>query len=165
MPIGFTGQGAIWYTNTAPAGWLICDGSLVDKIKYPDLWQLLGDTWGASTTTQFYLPDLRGRTAAGKAASGTFGTFASYMGNDSIDSSHQHDTAFGWDGTSFYSEDTSTSSGSPLYGSDVQTVARAMFSRGTRTSTASRSAYTKTAGSATLSIVQPTTVINYIIKT
>jgi microcystin-dependent protein len=51
--------------STAPAGWLLCDGSPKLKADYPDLWALLGNTYGTSNTTQFYLPDLRGRVAVG----------------------------------------------------------------------------------------------------
>jgi microcystin-dependent protein len=47
---------------TAPAGWLLCDGSPQLKSSFPDLWTLIGNTYGTSTLTHFYLPDLRGRT-------------------------------------------------------------------------------------------------------
>lgn len=72
QPAGFTGQGCLWFATTAPTGWLLCDGSLVNKEDYPALWLLLGDTWGASTSTQFYLPDLRQRVPVGKHTTGTF---------------------------------------------------------------------------------------------
>lgn len=83
-PFGFTGQGCIWYTTTAPAGWLLCDGSLVDKLKYPDLWLLLGNTWGTSTTTQFYIPDLRQRVPVGKHSSGTFSALNNSGGAETV---------------------------------------------------------------------------------
>ena len=51
--------------STAPAGWLLCDGSPKLKADYPALWALLGNTYGTSNTTEFYLPDLRGRVAVG----------------------------------------------------------------------------------------------------
>ena len=49
----------------APAGALAADGQLVNKEDYPVLWAQLGDTWGVSTDTQFYLPDLRDRALYG----------------------------------------------------------------------------------------------------
>ena len=65
----------------APKGYLICMGQLVDKAKYPELWELCGDTFGQSTTTQFYLPDLRGVTIAGyKQGDSTFGTLGALIG-------------------------------------------------------------------------------------
>ena len=60
------------YAGTnVPPGWLDCDGSPVNKDEYPELWKVLGNTWGQSTETQFYLPDLKGRTLIG-SQSGTF---------------------------------------------------------------------------------------------
>lgn len=70
-PAGFCGQITMWPTNTAPAGWLLLDGSQVEKRKYPDLWNLLGTTYGSATTTLFTLPDMRGRVPVGRDASQT----------------------------------------------------------------------------------------------
>ena len=65
----------------APKGYLICMGQLVDKAKYPELWELCGDTFGPSTTAQFYLPDLRGQTIAGyKQGDAMFGTLGALIG-------------------------------------------------------------------------------------
>lgn len=66
----------------APKGYLICMGQLVDKVKYPELWELCGDTFGPSTATQFYLPDLRGQTIAGyKEGDSIFGTLGGLIGS------------------------------------------------------------------------------------
>lgn len=48
-----------------PKGYLVCQGQLVSKITYSKLYEICGDTFGASTETHFYLPDLRGKTLAG----------------------------------------------------------------------------------------------------
>ena len=89
-PLGFTGPLVLWPTNTAPAGWAICDGSLVNKADYPELWELLGDTYGTSTTTQFYLPDLRGRVAVGRDSGQTeFDTVGEAGGHKSLQA-HTH---------------------------------------------------------------------------
>lgn len=51
---------------TAPSGWLICDGTAVSRNAYPDLYAVVGDTYGAGNgTTTFNLPDLRGRSVFG----------------------------------------------------------------------------------------------------
>jgi microcystin-dependent protein len=68
IPKGDTGVGTptgalvAYAAATAPAGWLLCDGSPQLKSSFPDLWTLIGNTYGTSTLTHFYLPDLRGRT-------------------------------------------------------------------------------------------------------
>jgi microcystin-dependent protein len=54
----------------APYGYLLCDGSEVERARYEDLWQILGTTYnGASPLVgvdTFRLPDLRGRFVLGK---------------------------------------------------------------------------------------------------
>jgi microcystin-dependent protein len=48
-----------------PKGYLVCQGQLVSKITYKELYEICGDTFGTATPTHFYLPDLRGKTLAG----------------------------------------------------------------------------------------------------
>lgn len=45
----------------APAGWLICDGSIQQIENYQLLFELIGITYGGNRITTFALPDLRGR--------------------------------------------------------------------------------------------------------
>jgi microcystin-dependent protein len=52
------------------AGWLMCTGAVASKATYPELWALIGTTYGPATGTTFTLPDFRGRVAIG-ANSGT----------------------------------------------------------------------------------------------
>ena len=53
-------------SNTAPSGWLICNGSAVDRTQYAELFAAISTTFGAGNgTTTFNLPDMRGRVAAG----------------------------------------------------------------------------------------------------
>lgn len=49
----------------APEGYLLCNGQRVNKMIYHELYELCGDLFGQSTETEFYLPDLRGKTLAG----------------------------------------------------------------------------------------------------
>lgn len=52
--------------NTAPVGWLICDGAAVDRTLFAALYAAIGNTFGPGNgTTTFNLPDMRGRVAAG----------------------------------------------------------------------------------------------------
>lgn len=48
-----------------PIGWLPCDGRLVKIREYPDLYTVVGDTFGGNGKTTFALPDLRGRVVVG----------------------------------------------------------------------------------------------------
>tara|TARA_B100000242_G_scaffold88408_1_gene59422 strand:+ start:9409 stop:10461 length:1053 start_codon:yes stop_codon:yes gene_type:complete len=59
---------------TAPQGFLICDGSLVSKTTYGDLFAILGNTYGTATATQFYLPNLQSKFPIGKSSSYALGS-------------------------------------------------------------------------------------------
>jgi len=80
------GAGMIWYTDTAPNGWLIADGSSLSTTAYPKLFAVLGTTYGSGGAGLFNLPDLRQRFPMGKAASGTGNTIAGTGGT--IDHTH-----------------------------------------------------------------------------
>ena len=52
--------------SVAPAGWLLCDGSLISRSTYAALFAVVGTTYGAGDgSTTFKLPDLRGRARLG----------------------------------------------------------------------------------------------------
>lgn len=53
--------------DTPPGGWAICDGSIVNRSEYPDLFSAIGTNWGQGDgATTFHLPDLRGRFMRGR---------------------------------------------------------------------------------------------------
>jgi len=58
------GEGRDWFTLTAPTGWLFRDGSSLLRTDYPDLFAVIGTTYGAVDGTHFSLPDERGRLSA-----------------------------------------------------------------------------------------------------
>ena len=87
MPVGvvlpFAGS------STPPAGWLLCNGASVLRATYPELFAVIGTTYGSVDGTHFTLPDLRDKHPAGigtsvAAAGGGGGTHAS-------GGSHQHE--------------------------------------------------------------------------
>lgn len=73
---------------SAPAGWLLCDGTAVAQATYPDLYAAIGTNFntGGEGAGNFRLPDMRQRFPLGKAASGTGSTLGGSGG--AIDHTH-----------------------------------------------------------------------------
>ena len=68
VPTVQTPPGAVMHyaTQTAPDGWLICNGSTVSRLDYPALFAAIGTVYGAGDgVTTFLLPDLRGEFIRG----------------------------------------------------------------------------------------------------
>ena len=61
----FVGQITLFACNFAPVNWALCQGQLVPINQYPALFSLLGTRFGGNGTTNFGLPDLRGRLPNG----------------------------------------------------------------------------------------------------
>jgi microcystin-dependent protein len=49
----------------APTGWLLCAGQSLLRTDYPTLFAAIGTAYGAADATHFTLPDLRGRVPVG----------------------------------------------------------------------------------------------------
>ncbi|MCA8937544.1 MAG: phage tail protein [Planctomycetes bacterium] len=62
------GEIRLWGGATAPTGWAFCQGQLLPIALNPDLWAVLGATFGGDGVTTFALPDLRGRSPLGVGA-------------------------------------------------------------------------------------------------
>jgi microcystin-dependent protein len=65
--IGDTKMSAITFDH---AGWLICDGRLLDKAYYKFLHNIIGDAFGVSGETHFRIPNGSGRVAAAIGSAG-----------------------------------------------------------------------------------------------
>lgn len=75
-----------------PAGWLQCDGRLLAKIDYPDLWFAIMNTYtDISSGTHFKIPDLQGRCAVG-SGNGT-GLTSRSLGTSGGEETHQLTTS------------------------------------------------------------------------
>ena len=82
--------------SSAPTGYLICDGAAISRTTYADLFTAIATTYGTGDgSSTFNLPDLRGRTIAGKGtgstiasslfdASGTQDTLGATVGADDV---------------------------------------------------------------------------------
>lgn len=61
----FLGEIKLWMMSWAPKGWALCDGSLLTVSQNQGLYALIGVQFGGNPTTNFNLPDMRGRVAIG----------------------------------------------------------------------------------------------------
>ena len=69
--------------STAPTGWLLCQGQLVSRSTYAQLFLAIGTTYGSGDgATTFALPNLQGRVPVGQTSSGTFNTLGSVGGTE-----------------------------------------------------------------------------------
>ena len=70
--------------GTTPDGYLLCDGSEIERSKYGDLFDIIGVTFNGSAAlvgvNTFRLPDLRGRFALGKDNMDNAGTVPTSAG-------------------------------------------------------------------------------------
>lgn len=174
-----------WGALTAPANWLLCDGSVVLRATWPSLYNAIGTQYntGGETSLQFRLPNLQGRVAVGRDASqiefDTLGETGgakthtltasempshthTFSGTTSTDGAHTHASS---SGTSFV-----TDLGA---GTQLPTASGGNYGfRNNGANTASAGAHSHTYSGTTVSAgsgsahnnLQPYIVLNYIIK-
>ncbi|QTF81557.1 minor tail protein [Microbacterium phage Pulchra] len=71
-PGGITGEMKMWSAPAAPSGWVLAQGQALSRADFPDLFALIGTTYGAGNgTTTFNVPDMRGRVPVGLDSSQT----------------------------------------------------------------------------------------------
>lgn len=91
-------------SDTIPNGWLLCDGSLVSRTTYSELFKVIGTAYGTGDgSTTFNVPDIQGRVVVGKqqtmTPSGNFTNLGETGGEEdhtltvSEMPSHTHDVA------------------------------------------------------------------------
>jgi microcystin-dependent protein len=61
MSEAYVGEIRVFAGNFAPAGWALCDGTLLPIADNQVLFNLIGTTYGGDGQNTFALPDLRGR--------------------------------------------------------------------------------------------------------
>lgn len=147
--------------SVSPVGWLLCDGSEISQIGYPDLFAVIGATFntGGEAPGNFRVPDLRRRVAVGAGGTGS-ATLGNAVGNSggaesvtlSVNEMPSHDHG----GT--------TGSTTLNYGSVTNYgFGGATALSGTQTTSHSHTISSQGGGQAHNNI-QPSLVVNYIIK-
>ena len=84
-----TGSLMMWAANTAPTGYLLCNGAAVSRTTFAALFAILGTTFGAGDgSTTFNLPDYRDRMPIG--AGTTYALNAKGGSKDATLPAHTH---------------------------------------------------------------------------
>ena len=161
--------------STAPAGWLLCYGQAVSRSQYGELFAVLGTSYGSGDgSTTFNLPDLRGRVVAGVDNMG--GSAASRLTSTTITGGAD---AVGEVGGSQTHTLTSAESGVPAHTHTSKTISNLANNNlmwhnnadtlaggdgGTGGGLITTAQNTAANASSAHNNVQPTMVLNYIIK-
>lgn len=168
--------------SSAPTGWLLCYGQAISRTTYAALFAVLGTTYGIGDgSTTFNVPDIRGRAVAGKDNMG--GTSANRLTGltDGVDGdvlggsggletntlttsqipSHQH-FLFNTNSTS----DSQPNISNTEYATQVNvTGGNGGYSINGSSTVATLGLSSSTGGGTAHNNVQPTFILNYIIKT
>jgi microcystin-dependent protein len=169
-----TGSVQMFAGSVAPSGWLICDGSAIDRTTYATLFAAISTAYGSGNgSTTFNIPDFRSRHpigsgqgsglslrstgvgGGGETAALAIANLASHTHSVHID--HTHSQAFYSGGAS---NDNSRASGQNTAGAGV-TMGSVGSAGSTPTDVTSVGAGSGTA----FSIMAPFLGINFIIKT
>ena len=148
LPIGAIVPFGGW---DAPTGWLICDGTLLSKTTYPELFNAIGYSFGGEDGgSTFGLPDLRGRVPVGeKDSDSAFDGMGTTGGSkDAVVVAHYHSTE---PISSYPGGNPGTHTG---YGYEEVALSRSSYGNNTGT----------TGVSGTDKNLQPYQTVNYIIK-
>lgn len=79
--------------SNVPDGWLLCDGQAVSRTTYATLFAAISTTWGVGDgSTTFNVPDMARRVPVGSGGSGT-GTLGNALGNTGGSETHTLITA------------------------------------------------------------------------
>jgi len=139
-PLLPAGSVIVWPKSTAPDGWLLCDGSAINRTTYAALFALIGTTYGSGNgSSTFNVPDVKDRFVAGAGANVAVGVGGSRLASGAR---------------------STTDSGSAVLSTGSVEVSVGAKDAGGVTVLNSVS----TTGH-THSLVQPALVMNYIIKT
>ena len=166
---GLTGTILPTVATSAPAGWLLCDGSAVSRSTYANLFNLVGTTFGAGDgSTTFNVPDLRGRAIIGvgqgsglsaRTRGQTGGAEVHQLGVTEIPA-HGHDIYAGTDNTSGNTVAAANSGARGLSGSISATGLTAI----TNLAGSGQQAVRNAGGGGSHNNMQPFMALSYIIR-
>lgn len=167
--------------SAAPTGWLVCDGSIVSQATYANLFAVIGTAFntGGEGAGNFRLPDMRRRVPMGAGGAGT-ATIGNLVGNTGgeenhtlitseipshthnattdVAGSHKHDFTV-LAGASGSNQAYSFGVGSYLYTQLLNTFLESAAGSHTHTITVD-----PTGGGTGHNTIQPSLIVNYIIK-
>lgn len=154
---------------TVPANWLLAHGQSLVRADYAALFTAIGVTYGSASGTTFNLPDMRGRVAAGRdnmggtpanrLTSGVSGVDGASLGaaggNQNL---HQHSHGVS-DPSHSHNVQRASVTGGGAFGGEL--AAEADFGA---TQDATTGISIQNAGSGSSQNVQPTLVLNWVIR-
>lgn len=152
-PVAPTGAIVAWTTNTAPSGWAICAGGELTRSGFSALFSVIGTTYGAGNgTTTFNVPNLKGRVIVGQDTGDTDPTDINFSSLASTKGSKTH---------------TLTTSEIPAHSHGLarQTNTAATGTAARTTGSGSDVTTASEGGGGAHNNIQPSFVLNYIIKT
>lgn len=150
---------------TAPDGFLLCYGQAVSRTDYARLFAVIGTTFGAGDgTTTFNVPDLRGRVAAGRDNMG--GTAAGRLTNSGTGHPGIDGTALGAAGGEDRHQLTVAQTPAHSHGIQVSVTGGGGSAAAVVNGVGGQTESTNpVGGDEAHPNVQPTIVLNYIVKT
>ncbi len=165
-----TASGTIspWGGASTPTGWLLCDGAAVSRSTYSDLFTAIGTAYGVGDgSSTFNVPDLRGRTVCGKDDMG--GSAANRLtAGSTIDGSTLGAAGGGQTHTTSANEmPAHRHAGTFMDGgvNDYLGGSTASYGFAWTPNNTAQHYWTQTGGGAAHANVQPSIVLNYVIKT
>ena len=157
-----------WGGTSTPTGWLLCDGAAVSRSTYSALFTAIGTTYGTGDgSSTFNVPDLRGRTVCGTDNMG--GSAANRLTSGSTIDGATLGTSGGAQThtTSATEMPAHRHAGTFMDGSvnDYLGGSSASYGFAWSPNNSAQHYWTSTGGGTAHANVQPSIVLNYIIKT
>lgn len=149
--------------STPPIGWILCDGSELNRAEYQALFDIIGTTYGSSNEDSFKIPDCREAALVGVGTRGggvtthdayTLGQFKDdqFASHTHVQNAHYHTTNSGMRWTAGVYNNFALTNGGNYYGQYPDAIANATTATNQNTGATSGGTHGKRIG------------VNYIIK-